>query len=155
MMAFVRWRVARDSVLEVCLPCVVACQVDRQQVSNILEVAKIEFFYDQAPEGMKSLGTSYAMTSLGVGNFLSSFLLSTVSRVTRRRGGGHGGWIQNNLNASRLDLYYAFAVLNCANLLVFFAVCRMYVYNADIADGGKEKQGRPGMVKEPTVPATE
>ncbi|KAF7022310.1 hypothetical protein CFC21_035105 [Triticum aestivum] len=121
-----------------------------------LEVAKIEFFYDQAPEGMKSLGTSYAMISLGVGNFLSSFLLSTVSRVTRRRGGGHGGWIQNNLNASRLDLYYAFfAVLNCANLLVFFAVCRMYVYNADIADGGKEKQGRPGMVKEPTVPATE
>ncbi|VAH76022.1 unnamed protein product [Triticum turgidum subsp. durum] len=117
-----------------------------------LEVAKIEFFYDQAPEGMKSLGTSYAMTSLGVGNFLSSFLLSTVSRVTRRRGGGHGGWIQNNLNASRLDLYYAFfAVLNCANLLVFFAVCRMYVYNADIADGSKEKQGRPGMVKEPIV----
>ncbi|XP_045090132.1 protein NRT1/ PTR FAMILY 5.2-like [Aegilops tauschii subsp. strangulata] len=121
------------------------------QVSNILEVAKIEFFYDQAPEGMKSLGTSYAMTSLGVGNFLSSFLLSTVSRVTRRSGRGHGGWIQNNLNASRLDLYYAFAVLNCANLLVFFAVCRMYVYNADSADGGKEKQGRPGIVKEPMI----
>uniref|UniRef100_A0A453EQE0 Major facilitator superfamily (MFS) profile domain-containing protein n=1 Tax=Aegilops tauschii subsp. strangulata TaxID=200361 RepID=A0A453EQE0_AEGTS len=116
-----------------------------------LKVAKIEFFYDQAPEGMKSLGTSYAMTSLGVGNFLSSFLLSTVSRVTRRSGRGHGGWIQNNLNASRLDLYYAFAVLNCANLLVFFAVCRMYVYNADSADGGKEKQGRPGIVKEPMI----
>ena len=46
-----------------------------------LEVAKIEFFYDQAPEGMKSLGTSYSMTSLGIGNFVSSFLLSTVSRV--------------------------------------------------------------------------
>ncbi|KAJ8639167.1 hypothetical protein MRB53_015861 [Persea americana] len=44
-----------------------------------LEVAKIEFFYDQAPEGMKSLGASYSMTSLGIGNFVSSFLLSTVS----------------------------------------------------------------------------
>jgi dipeptide/tripeptide permease len=108
-----------------------------------LEVAKIEFFYDQAPEGMKSLGTSYAMTSLGVGNFLSSALLSTVSHVTRR--GGRPGWILNNLNASRLDKYYAFfAVLNCANLLVFFVVCRLYVYNADVsrvgdAAGGVEK----------------
>ncbi|CAN6304906.1 unnamed protein product [Urochloa humidicola] len=97
-----------------------------------LEVAKIEFFYDQAPEGMKSLGTSYAMTSLGVGNFLSSALLSTVSHVTRR--GGREGWVLNNLNASRLDKYYAFfAVLNCANLLVFFVVCRLYVYNAEVS----------------------
>uniref|UniRef100_A0A0E0ITD9 Major facilitator superfamily (MFS) profile domain-containing protein n=1 Tax=Oryza nivara TaxID=4536 RepID=A0A0E0ITD9_ORYNI len=98
-----------------------------------LEVAKIEFFYDQAPEGMKSLGTSYAMTSLGVGNFLSSLLLSTVAHVTRRHGGG-GGWIQNNLNASRLDHYYAFfAVLNCVNLVFFFLVCRLYVYNAEVS----------------------
>ncbi|CAL4925367.1 unnamed protein product [Urochloa decumbens] len=97
-----------------------------------LEVAKIEFFYDQAPEGMKSLGTSYAMTSLGVGNFLSSALLSTVSRVTRRD--GREGWVLNNLNASRLDKYYAFfAVLNCANLLVFFVVCRLYVYNDEVS----------------------
>uniref|UniRef100_A0A0E0M8L1 Uncharacterized protein n=1 Tax=Oryza punctata TaxID=4537 RepID=A0A0E0M8L1_ORYPU len=97
-----------------------------------LEVAKIEFFYDQAPEGMKSLGTSYAMTSLGVGNFLSSLLLSTVAHVTRRD--GSTGWIQNNLNASRLDHYFAFfAVLNCVNLVFFFLVCRLYVYNAEVS----------------------
>ncbi|KAF4371329.1 hypothetical protein G4B88_003799 [Cannabis sativa] len=71
-----------------------------------LEVAKIEFFYDQAPENMKSLGTSYAMTTLGVGSFLSSFLLSTVSNITKRN--GHHGWILNNLNDSHLDYYYAF-----------------------------------------------
>ncbi|CAA6673294.1 unnamed protein product [Spirodela intermedia] len=49
-------------------------------------VAKIEFFYDQAPESMKSLGTSYAMTTLGVGNFLSSILLSSMASLTRRNG---------------------------------------------------------------------
>ncbi|KAI6705362.1 hypothetical protein NL676_008324 [Syzygium grande] len=54
-----------------------------------LEVAKIEFFYDQAPESMKSLGTSYSMVTLGVGNFLSSFILSTV-----RSFGGGGNKIQ-------------------------------------------------------------
>lgn len=114
-----------------------------------LEVAKIEFFYDQAPEGMKSLGTSYSMTSLGVGNFLSSLLLSTVSHVTRRH--GRPGWILNNLNASRLDHYYAFfAVLNCANLVVFFVVCRLYVYNDEVAGvvdggGGGEQQREVAM----------
>nr|POE46593.1 protein nrt1/ ptr family 5.2 [Quercus suber] len=71
-----------------------------------LEVAKIEFFYDQAPESMKSLGTSYSLTTLGIGNFLSSFLLSTVSHITKEH--GHQGWILNDLNASHLDYYYAF-----------------------------------------------
>ncbi|KAF3328087.1 protein NRT1/ PTR FAMILY 5.2-like protein [Carex littledalei] len=96
-----------------------------------LEVAKLEFFYDQAPEGMKSLGTSYAMTTLGVGNFLSSILLSTVSDLTKRN--GHMGWITNNLNESHLDYYYAFFVgLNCINFIAFFIVSRLYVYKAEI-----------------------
>ncbi|KAJ3682387.1 hypothetical protein LUZ60_014960 [Juncus effusus] len=100
-----------------------------------LEVAKIEFFYDQAPEGMKSLGTSYSMIPLGVGNFLSSFLLSTVSDLTKRN--GHKGWILNNLNESHLDYYYAFFVgLNCVNFVVFMIVSRLYVYKADIYEFG-------------------
>ncbi|KAL2463555.1 Protein NRT1/PTR FAMILY 5.2 [Forsythia ovata] len=98
-----------------------------------LEVAKIEFFYDQAPESMKSLGTSYAMTTLGAGNFISSFLLSTVSRVTKEN--GHHGWIQNNLNASHLDYYYAFlAILNCFNFIFFLVVIKFYVYRAEVSD---------------------
>lgn len=97
-----------------------------------LEVAKIEFFYDQAPESMKSLGTSYSMTSLGAGNFISSFLLSTVSRITKNR--GHE-WIQNNLNVSRLDYYYAFfAVLNILNFLFFLIMTKFYVYKAEVSD---------------------
>ncbi|KAG9136399.1 hypothetical protein Leryth_021806 [Lithospermum erythrorhizon] len=98
-----------------------------------LEVAKIEFFYDQAPENMKSLGTSYSMTSLGVGNFISSFLLSTVSKITKEH--GHKGWILNNLNDSHLDYYYAFfAVLNFLNFIFFMFVTRLYVYKAEVSD---------------------
>lgn len=98
-----------------------------------LEVAKIEFFYDQAPESMKSLGTSYSMTSLGVGSFFSSFLLSTVSRLTKRN--GHKGWILNNLNDSHLDYYYAFfAVLNLLNFIFFLAMTKFYVYKAEVSD---------------------
>ncbi|XVF28555.1 hypothetical protein REPUB_Repub15cG0039900 [Reevesia pubescens] len=98
-----------------------------------LEVAKIEFFYDQAPESMKSLGTSYSSTCLGIGNFLSSFLLSTVSHVTREH--GHQGWILNNLNKSHLDYYYAFfALLNLLNFIFFLVVIKFYVYKAEVSD---------------------
>ncbi|KAF3457856.1 hypothetical protein FNV43_RR02516 [Rhamnella rubrinervis] len=98
-----------------------------------LEVAKIEFFYDQAPESMKSLGTSFDMTTLGVGNFLSSFLLSTVSNITKEH--GHHGWILNNLNASHLDYYYAlFAVLNVLNFVFFSVVSKVYEYRAEVSD---------------------
>lgn len=109
-----------------------------------LEVAMIEFFYDQAPEGMKSLGTSYLTTSLGIGNFLSSFLLRTVSDITKRN--GHKGWILNNLNDSRLDLYYAFfAVLNFLNLLYFIVISRMYVYRAEVSHEVVEEVGQLGL----------
>ncbi|KAF8015815.1 hypothetical protein BT93_H1377 [Corymbia citriodora subsp. variegata] len=103
-----------------------------------LEGAKIEFFYDQAPESMKSLGTSYLMITIGVGNFLSSFLLSTVSHITERH--GHHGWILDNLNASCLDYYYAFfAVLNILNFAFFLSMVKLYyVYHAEASglDGG-------------------
>lgn len=100
-----------------------------------LEVAKIEFFYDQAPESMKSLGTSYSMTTLGVGNFLSTILLSTTSKITSNNHSHHHGWIMNNLNVSHLDYYYAFfAVLNLLNFFMFIVVTKYYVYKAEVSD---------------------
>ncbi|KAF8032591.1 hypothetical protein BT93_D1490 [Corymbia citriodora subsp. variegata] len=98
---------------------------------TFIEVAKIEFFYDQAPEGMKSLGASYYTSSLGIGNFLSSFLLKTVSRITEEH--GHKSWILDNLNISHLDYYYAFlAVLAFLNFLVFLVVAKLFVYNNEV-----------------------
>ncbi|XP_048337253.2 protein NRT1/ PTR FAMILY 5.2-like [Ziziphus jujuba] len=102
---------------------------------TFLEVAKLEFFYDQAPEAMKSLGSSYYSSSKGIGNFLSSFLLSTVSKVTKRH--GHKGWILDNLNLSRIDYYYAFlAVLASLNFLFYLLVSKLFVYNVEV---GKAK----------------
>ncbi|OVA02341.1 Proton-dependent oligopeptide transporter family [Macleaya cordata] len=110
-----------------------------------LEVAKIEFFYDQAPESMKSLGTSYSMTSLGIGNFLSSFLLRTVSDITKRH--HHKGWILNNLNDSHLDYYYAFfAILNFLNFIFFALVTKFYVYRAEISDSMEVLKENPEML---------
>lgn len=111
---------------------------------NFVEVAKLEFFYDQAPEGMKSLGTAYFTTSLGVGYFLSSFLLTAVADFTKKRG---RGWILNNLNGSRLDYYYAFcAVLSFVNLVFFLFVAKLFVYNVEVSsqetDGVHEAENK-------------
>lgn len=104
---------------------------------TFVDVAKIEFFYDQAPESMKSLGASYFTTSMGVGNFLSSILLSTVADITKRK--GSKGWIQDSLNSSHLDYYYLFfAILSGVNLLLFLVVSKYYVYNTDVVHHGIE-----------------
>ncbi|KAJ1295250.1 hypothetical protein BS78_01G209100 [Paspalum vaginatum] len=94
-----------------------------------LVVGQIEFFYDQAPESMKSLGTAMSLTAYGVGNMLSSAILSLVERVTAERG---APWVTNDLNASRLDCYYAFlAVLAAANLAAFVVLSCRYSYRAE------------------------
>lgn len=120
-----------------------------------LEVAKIEFFFDQAPESMKSLGTSYSMTSLGIGNFLSTFVLSTVSHVTKEH--GHQGWVLNNLNASHLDYYYILlAILNFLNFIFFIIVSKFYVYRAEVSDSikvlGEELKERSVIVSNQVIP---
>ncbi|XP_010481507.1 PREDICTED: protein NRT1/ PTR FAMILY 5.3 [Camelina sativa] len=107
---------------------------------SFIEIAKLEFFYDQAPESMKSLGTSYTTTSMAVGNFMSSFILSSVSQITKNQG---RGWILNNLNESRLDKYYMFfAVLNLVNFLLFLVVITFYEYRADVTDSAEHKEPR-------------
>lgn len=119
---------------------------------NFVEVAKLEFFYDQAPQGMKSLGTAYFTTSLGIGYFLSSFVLSTVADVTKRN--GHKGWILDSLNTSQLDYYYAFfALLSFLNFLLYLVVAKFYVYNSDINETKRELQ--EALETSPKKPTTE
>ncbi|KAG6481206.1 protein NRT1/ PTR FAMILY 5.2-like isoform X1 [Zingiber officinale] len=97
-------------------------------------VGMMDLCYSQAPESMKSLGTSYSLTSYGIGNFLSSVLLSSVSNITVKFG-ARKGWILNNLNASHLDYYYALLLLlSFFNFLFFLCVSKLYVYKAEVFD---------------------
>lgn len=100
---------------------------------TFLEVAKLEFFYDQAPAGMKSLGTSYYSTSMGIGSFANVFILNIISKLSKRN--GRPGWITNNLNKSHLDYYYAVMTgLTVINFLYFLVIAKSYVYNAEPAE---------------------
>uniref|UniRef100_A0A0D6QRN7 Major facilitator superfamily (MFS) profile domain-containing protein n=1 Tax=Araucaria cunninghamii TaxID=56994 RepID=A0A0D6QRN7_ARACU len=95
-----------------------------------VETGKIEFFYDQAPESMQSIGTALYATTLGIGNFINSSLVTTVAKVTGKE--GHTSWILDNLNASRLYYYYALlTVISVLNFVFFLGVSWLYVYKRE------------------------
>lgn len=91
--------------------------------------AMLEFFYDQAPTSMKSIGTAIYTTSIGIGFFLSSSLITIVHKFTSR--GGRTGWLVDNLNRCHLDYYYWFLIaLLTINLGIFLLLAHHYTYKA-------------------------
>ncbi|GER50903.1 major facilitator superfamily protein [Striga asiatica] len=94
-------------------------------------VGMLEFFYDQSPDEMRSLGTTFFTSGIGVGNFFNSLLVTAVEGATR------GRWIGRDVNESRLDCYYGLLlVLSVVNLAVFVAAARKYVYKVE--DSGED-----------------
>ncbi|CAH2058617.1 unnamed protein product [Thlaspi arvense] len=93
-------------------------------------IGLLEFFYDQSPEEMQSLGTTFFTSGIGLGNFLNSFLVTMIDDITSK--GGGKSWIGDNLNDSRLDYYYGFLmVISIVNMGLFLWVASKYVYKSD------------------------
>uniref|UniRef100_A0ACD5X4V0 Uncharacterized protein n=1 Tax=Avena sativa TaxID=4498 RepID=A0ACD5X4V0_AVESA len=92
-------------------------------------VGLLEFFYSEASDGMKSVGSSIFYCILGVSAWLGSLLIQVANRVTRR-GDGTGGWLDgSNLNMGRLDrFYWLLAVLELVSLFIYMFFARRYVY---------------------------
>lgn len=85
-----------------------------------------EYFYDQVPDSMRSLGIAFYLSVLGASSFLSSFLITLVDRVTEK---GGKSWFGKDLNSSRLDyFYYLLAGITATNLLVYAFVAKKYPY---------------------------
>ncbi|XP_043698984.1 protein NRT1/ PTR FAMILY 5.6-like [Telopea speciosissima] len=85
-----------------------------------------EYFYDQVPDSMRSLGIALYLSVLGLGNFLSSILITIVEHVTERSG---RNWFGKDLNSSRLDnFYWLLAAMNAVNLCVYVFLARRYSY---------------------------
>uniref|UniRef100_A0ACD5T943 Uncharacterized protein n=1 Tax=Avena sativa TaxID=4498 RepID=A0ACD5T943_AVESA len=86
-----------------------------------------EFFYDQMPSAFKSLGLALYLSVIGVGSFISSFLISVIDGMTRRDGGT--SWFADNLNRGHLDYFYLLiAALTTLELLAFLYFSSAYVY---------------------------
>uniref|UniRef100_A0A0D9UWM0 Major facilitator superfamily (MFS) profile domain-containing protein n=1 Tax=Leersia perrieri TaxID=77586 RepID=A0A0D9UWM0_9ORYZ len=101
-------------------------------------VGQLEFFYDQAPDAMRSMCSALALTTVALGNYLSTLLVTIVTHITTRN--GRVGWIPDNLNRGHLDYFFwLLAVLSLINFAVYLVIAGWYTYKktADFPDDDK------------------
>ncbi|KAF9591459.1 hypothetical protein IFM89_004157 [Coptis chinensis] len=90
-------------------------------------IGQMEFFYEQAPDAMRSMCSALSLTTVALGSYLSSVLVTIVTDVTTRN--GKLGWIPDNLNRGHLHyFFFLLAVLSVVNLIVYIFVARWYTY---------------------------
>uniref|UniRef100_A0A0E0KUN0 Uncharacterized protein n=1 Tax=Oryza punctata TaxID=4537 RepID=A0A0E0KUN0_ORYPU len=88
-------------------------------------IAQLEFFYNEAPESMKSICTSLALLTVALGSYMSSFIYAVVNAFTAVD--GRPGWISDNLNEGHLDYFFwVMAALCTLNFVVYSAFARNY-----------------------------
>jgi len=86
---------------------------------------QLDFFITGSPKGMKTMSTGLFLTTLSLGFFVSSFLVSVVKRVTGSKD-GHG-WVADNINNGRLDCFYGLlAVLGIINFVAYLFCAAWY-----------------------------
>ncbi|KAK5841441.1 hypothetical protein PVK06_003762 [Gossypium arboreum] len=90
-------------------------------------IGQLEFFYEQAPDAMRSLCSALSLTTAALGNDLSPFLVNIVADFSARD--GDYGWIPDNLNYGHPHYFFwLLAVLSVLNLGVYLMVARWYTF---------------------------
>ncbi|KAL2934085.1 Protein NRT1/ PTR FAMILY 5.10 [Bienertia sinuspersici] len=101
-------------------------------VEAFIMVGLQEFFYDQVPNELRSVGLSLYLSIFGLGGLLSSALVSLINKATSR--GGGSSWFSDNLNRAHLDYFYLLlAGLSAIGLALFMYFARSYIYNKNKA----------------------
>ncbi|KAF5789111.1 putative proton-dependent oligopeptide transporter family, MFS transporter superfamily [Helianthus annuus] len=82
---------------------------------------QLDFFITRSPKSMKTMSTGLFLTTLALGFFMSSFLVSVVKKVTGSRDGE--GWLADDINHGRLDCFYGLlSILGVINFSVYLVV---------------------------------
>jgi solute carrier family 15 (peptide/histidine transporter), member 3/4 len=133
-----RLRVARDAGLvdrpDVALPMslwwVVPQYVLLGVAAVLAQIGLEEFFYDQVPDTLRSVGLAMCLSIFGMGSYASSMLVSAVDWVTRSKG---ESWFSDNLNRARLDYFYwLLAGLAALEVAAFLHFASRYVYRNEV-----------------------
>lgn len=99
-------------------------------------IGQLGFFLKECPKGMKTMSTGLFLSTLSLGFFFSSILVTIVHKVS----GEQRPWLPDNLNQGRLyDFYWLLAALSVMNLGVFLFCAKGYVYkDRRLAEAGVE-----------------
>ncbi|KAG6527388.1 hypothetical protein ZIOFF_009487 [Zingiber officinale] len=90
-------------------------------------IGQLEFFYDQAPDAMRSMCSALSLTTTALGNYLSAFLVTIVTGITTKN--ENLGWIPDNLNRGHLDYFFwLLAILSLLNFGAYLFIAKWYTY---------------------------
>ncbi|KAH7388207.1 hypothetical protein KP509_16G064000 [Ceratopteris richardii] len=86
-----------------------------------MSIGHLQFFYDEAPESMRSIANAFFWISIAAGSYLSSFLVSLIHQYT--------AWLPKNLNQGHLEYFYCLLTfLQVINFVIFCVSARWYKY---------------------------
>lgn len=104
-------------------------------------VGQLEFFYDEATDGTRSLSSAIFLSEIGIGSWLSTAIVKIVEKATGKE---DKGWLRNDLNVSKLDyLYWILMAINALNLVIYLWVARRYK--------GRDGASSIGSVRDETI----
>jgi dipeptide/tripeptide permease len=90
-------------------------------------MGQLDFFLRECPKGMKTMSTGLFLSTLSLGFFVSSILVTIVHKLTGQT--GHKAWLADNLNQGKLyNFYWLLAAICLVNFFVYLVAARWYVY---------------------------
>ncbi|XP_073047851.1 protein NRT1/ PTR FAMILY 6.3-like [Primulina eburnea] len=125
---------------EAVIPLTVFCLVPQFLLVGAGEaftyIGQLDFFLRECPKGMKTMSTGLFLSTISLGFFFSSILVTVVHQAT----GPSKPWLADNLNEGKLyNFYWLLGILSVLNMCVFLACSRRYVYKEKrLADEGIE-----------------
>ena len=72
----------------------------------LASIGQLEFFYDQAPDVMRSCSMALQLLSVAIGSYLAGALVYIVGAYTQGVAGAKHGWLPSDLNKGRVDLFF-------------------------------------------------
>ncbi|KAK7390652.1 hypothetical protein VNO78_25998 [Psophocarpus tetragonolobus] len=92
-------------------------------------VGHIEFYITESPAKMKSVGNSLMYLVMAFSIYVGTFVVNVVKQVTRK----HVDWLNDDINAGRLDYYYfLLGGLAAVNLVYILFCVRGYRYKVHV-----------------------
>lgn len=96
---------------------------------GFMYTGQLDLFITQSPKGMKTMSTGLFLTTMALGFFFSSLLISIVKKVTTAN--INNGWVGESINKGRLDCFYGLLAILIFIDFGFYVLCASW-YTSNI-----------------------
>ncbi|KAK6782241.1 hypothetical protein RDI58_020037 [Solanum bulbocastanum] len=88
---------------------------------GFMYTGQLDLFITQSPKGMKTMSTGLFLTTMALGFFFSSLLVSIVKKATTTN--INNGWVGESINKGRLDCFYGLLAILIFIDFGFYVLC--------------------------------